>query len=315
MNIYLAGPMHGYPLYNFPAFDRAVEVVSAAGHNAISPAQMQRDYGFNEHSEGFSAADYQNAMRLNYSCILQSDAIAFLDGWEDSTGANLERSFGLKLGLPFYRVGQELRPERIIGFSGFAQSGKDTAASFLTERGWERRAFADPLRSILYALNPIAQVNHVYDEEHRLASLVDNMGWDDAKQIPEIRSLLQRLGTEGGRKHIANDIWTRTLFERQHGPNLVITDARFQNEVDAIHQRNGIVVRVERPGVGPVNGHVSEDIPTGFDYTIINDGSLDDLKNQVLSLVGGSEPNQYVRSDSGQNDIENGTVLPDSVRS
>ncbi len=42
----------------------------------------------------------------------------------------------------------------LIGFAGAARSGKDTAASFLVERGWQRKAFADPVRNMLYALNP-----------------------------------------------------------------------------------------------------------------------------------------------------------------
>ena len=41
----------------------------------------------------------------------------------------------------------------ILGFAGPAGAGKDTAAAHLVaHHGYERRAFADPMRAALYAL-------------------------------------------------------------------------------------------------------------------------------------------------------------------
>ena len=49
--------------------------------------------------------------------------------------------------------------------------------------------------------------------------------------------------------------------------------------------RGGRVWRVSRPGVGPINDHISEvgldDYP--FDAVIDNDGTLDDLHERVLA--------------------------------
>ena len=49
----------------------------------------------------------------------------------------------------------------IVGFSGYARCGKDTAADHLVEHyGFEHRGFADKLREALYALNPIIVLPH-----------------------------------------------------------------------------------------------------------------------------------------------------------
>jgi hypothetical protein len=65
--------------------------------------------------------------------------------------------------------------------------------------------------------------------------------------------------------------------------NWIITDTRFPNEAQAIKDAGGIIIRVTRPGIGPVNDHPSE---TGlnqwkFDYEIQNDGTLENLINSV----------------------------------
>ncbi len=65
--------------------------------------------------------------------------------------------------------------------------------------------------------------------------------------------------------------------------NWIITDTRFPNEAQAIKDADGIIIRVTRPGIGPVNDHPSE---TGlnqwkFDYEIQNDGTLENLINSV----------------------------------
>jgi len=277
--IYVAGPMSGYPLWNFPAFDQASQFIRSLGYRAVSPAELDRQVGFDETDPDvvFDETDWAEAMRRDYAALLLCDAIALLPGWELSRGAKLERAFAELIGHPVFRLelgdAPRLLPEQIIGFCGYAQSGKDTAAAILTDLGWDRRAFADPIKEIALAMNP-----RVGDST--LVEAVRHFGWEGAKKSPEVRSLLQRLGTEGGRRHIADDVWTRTLFERPHGPLLVISDVRFEDEVAAIRSRGGIVVRVQRDGVGPANDHPSEAIPS-HDLVIDNDGSVADLALEV----------------------------------
>lgn len=73
------------------------------------------------------------------------------------------------------------------------------------------------------------------------------------------RLLMQLLGTECGRHIIHPNVWINALFadykptgEFNHihdatiYPNWIITDVRFPNEVKAIKERDGIVIRINR---------------------------------------------------------------------
>jgi hypothetical protein len=177
----------------------------------------------------------------------------------------------------------------IIGLCGYAQSGKDTAAAHLVEsHGWARVAFADPLREMMLELNPVVPMETgVY---LRLRRLVETSGWDEAKKNPEVRRLLQALGTEAGRKVLGDDIWVdvaakkiRKLFPQ----NVVLTDVRFENEARMILGMKGRVIRIERPGVGAVNGHVSENgIPDRYiSEVIVNGGGIGDLCSKIERSV------------------------------
>lgn len=178
----------------------------------------------------------------------------------------------------------------ILGVCGFAQSGKDTAAGFLIERGWKRLAFADALRESVYRLNPVVPLNVPVDPPIRVQDLVDMFGWDVVKvEYPEIRQLLQRMGTEVGRGIYGESFWVdRVLAQIEPGQNYVITDVRFPNEVDAVRSVGGVVYRIYREGVNAVNGHISD---TGvddleIDGILLNDGDLADLEQRVLAAVG-----------------------------
>lgn len=188
----------------------------------------------------------------------------------------------------------------IIGMSGFARAGKDEIAKVLVrDHGFVRVAFADKLRDFLYALNPICNV-HGYNNINWVVGqgvlyvqdIIDKYGWDGYKETvygPEIRRLLQRLGTEAGRQVMWDTIWIdAALTGFDPDANIVVSDARFFNEFDAIRERGGEIWRVERPGVGPANDHASEmeaiDYPH-FKYTIQNDGTLEDLPKWVGALM------------------------------
>ena len=186
---------------------------------------------------------------------------------------------------------------QVIGFCGFAQSGKDTAASFLVERGWTRLAFADILRQSLYNLNPPTVLEETYDEEGalnacrllRVQPIVDAMGWDVAKTVfPEIRELLQRFGTEVGRELYGENFWVdRVMKQIVHPGRYVITDVRFPNEEIAVHKAGGRLFRINRGGVVAVNGHASEDIDRlQIDGVIPNTSDVDKFRAVVLEAVG-----------------------------
>lgn len=171
----------------------------------------------------------------------------------------------------------------IIGLSGYARSGKDTVAELLVlNYGFKRVAFADGIRKALLELNPF-----IYDGV-RLNETVDMYGWEVAKSKDEVRRLLQVMGTEVGRKLIHEDVWVWRLFNSiGTDERIVIPDVRFPNEANVIKDRGGEVWRINRQNHHAVNDHVSEHAMDNymFDRAIFNDGSLDDLSDEVFMLM------------------------------
>lgn len=97
--VYLAGPMRGLPLYNFPAFDEARDKLVAKGVEVISPADLDREVGFHETDE-YVPGFFYAAMRRDIEAILKVDTIVLLPGWEDSAGCKIELTVAQAIGLP-----------------------------------------------------------------------------------------------------------------------------------------------------------------------------------------------------------------------
>lgn len=68
-------------------------------------------------------------------------------------------------------------------------------------------------------------------------------------------------------------------------PKWIIPDLRFPNELEAIKKRGGITIRVVRESV-PFASHPSETAldHAEFDYTILNNGTLDELFKEVKKV-------------------------------
>ena len=180
-----------------------------------------------------------------------------------------------------------MTPPRLIGIAGYARSGKSTVATAVhevTDGDYVIREFKEALQQVLLAQNPLVhKVGHV---EYRLVEVVEELGWDGAKDAyPEVRRLMIDLGTKGCRQFIGDDVWLQATFRTVGDDDrCVFTDCRFPNEAKAIKRFGGQVWRIERPGFGPINGHPSEhaldDFP--FDRVINNDATPDALRRAVL---------------------------------
>jgi len=174
----------------------------------------------------------------------------------------------------------------IIGLTGYARTGKDTVADILaTRHGFQKRAFADPMREGLYRLNPAVEMDGYLVD---LARAVDLCGWEYVKgHAVGFRGLMQRFGTSVGRELWGADFWVNQAMSGVDGL-VVFSDVRFPNEADAIQAVGGHIWRIVRPDVGAVNSHVSEVAMDCFDVdaVISNDGDLPSLVAKVESLVG-----------------------------
>jgi len=185
----------------------------------------------------------------------------------------------------------------LIGFTGRKGAGKDTAASFLIEQGYARIAFADKLKEA---------VANLLDMPTQEVDSFKNDGWLTIRRpgtYPETmdgREFLQRFGTEMGRNTFGQNFWidqwqdTYTALsvmepDKFH-TGVVVTDVRFTNEALAIHQAGGYIIDIARSGYEP-DGHASEEpLPSNIiDAYILNDGSLEDLREKVFATIYGLE--------------------------
>ena len=192
----------------------------------------------------------------------------------------------------------------VIGITGLAQNGKSSAAKRLEERwNYEPFAFADQLKSMALVLDPFVSINNpdmdnpLYASEvaylMRLSALVTVEGWEKAKAKPEVRRFLQVLGTEGARGHFGPNVWVDALdiqLSESYAQDAVISDVRFQNEVDYIKELAGTMLRVVRimpdgqPFRATDGAHASERDIIGLpvDYELpVRDGDMDSLYHQV----------------------------------
>lgn len=108
---YLAGPMRGYEDFNFPAFDAAAANLRRVGWTILSPADRDREHGFDETRNTLDGFDLEAAMRDDLRWIIDdADSIILLPGWERSTGAKIERLVAETCGKDVfeYHVGWDL---------------------------------------------------------------------------------------------------------------------------------------------------------------------------------------------------------------
>lgn len=207
----------------------------------------------------------------------------------------------------------------IIGFVGLIGAGKDTAADYLVNfHGFRRDSFANTLKDAVAAVFGWDRtlLEGRTKEAREWREQVDPW-WAERLNMPHLtpRWILQYWGTEVCRSGFHDDMWIASLENkmRKTGDNIVISDVRFPNEIAAIRNSGGIVVRVKRgedpdwyrdacdANAGPkcINWslaskrlkdrgiHASETAwcGTNFDAIVNNDTSIDDLYKQIESLV------------------------------
>lgn len=186
---------------------------------------------------------------------------------------------------------------RLIGLGGKLRSGKDAVADHLVETyGFVKIGMSDALHEAMLVLDPIVEVEQGWDygEAVRYSTLIAVDGYVEAKKRPEVRRLLQQLGTEVGRDMIDENVWVDIIARKINvhltaGTSVAVTGLRFLNELTMVRTFAGQAWWIDRPGLEPAQAstHASENGVTGslFDRTIVNDGTLEDLYAKVDGLV------------------------------
>ena len=207
----------------------------------------------------------------------------------------------------------------IIAIAGLIGSGKDTAADYLcTVHGFKRMSFAGALKDAVAAVfnwdRELLEGSTKSSREWR--EQVDEW-WANRLQIPHLtpRWILQHWGTEVCRRGFHDAIWVASVENklRNTKDDIVLTDCRFANELDAIKNAGGITLRTNRgpepewyyyaelyntiTNAGQIelcmsklkyyNVHASEYSSVGlkYDYLIDNNGTIDDLHKQIASVI------------------------------
>jgi hypothetical protein len=207
----------------------------------------------------------------------------------------------------------------IIGFVGLIGSGKDTAADYLVNfHGFRRDSFAGTLKdsvSVVFGWDRTLLEGRT-KESREWREKQDNW-WTNRLGIAITpRWVLQNWGTEVCRKGFHDDIWIASLENklRNSTDDIVISDVRFPNEIRAIHNAGGSVIRVRR-GEEPewfdaalsynrgergnmswavsrakldkLKIHASEYSWVGgkIDRVVANDGTIDELYTQIKNLA------------------------------
>ena len=202
----------------------------------------------------------------------------------------------------------------IIGICGLIGSGKDTIADYLVNiHEFRRDSFAATLKDAVSAV-------FGWDRDMLEGRTRSSRAWREepdewwsqrlGREITP-RWILQYWGTEVCRRGFDDDIWIASLENklRNSPDDVVISDCRFPNEIEAIRAQGGHVIRVVR-GPDPewfsaARDHVRlgtaapHNLPhasewawagTEFDRMIDNNSSMDDLYQQISCLVRDLRP-------------------------
>lgn len=179
---------------------------------------------------------------------------------------------------------------------------------------WEIKKFAYILKQIASLLTNIS-VEDLEKEEVKNSYLGNEWNYNNIDEFIRapiksprkigdtkmtVRQLLQELGTECGRDVLHPDVWVNSLFSNYKTTfthdeiqkynsvqNWIITDMRFTNELEAVKQKNGITIRINRYTGNTDHQHKSETALDNaeFDYVIDNKGDIQELILKVREIL------------------------------
>lgn len=176
---------------------------------------------------------------------------------------------------------------KIIGIAGKKFSGKDTLGNFFVDKyEYEQIAYADPLKEIGKLFG--------FTHEQLYGSKKEEL--DDFWKVSP-RKFLQFVGTDLFRNNsntispnMGPNTWTNIVKKKiQDNPNkcFVVTDVRFPNEAELVKELGGIIIKLNRHSIHN-DDHASESLIDSLtsDFEFDNNGSIEDLYNNVLTTLG-----------------------------
>jgi hypothetical protein len=197
-----------------------------------------------------------------------------------------------------------------VGILGFIGSGKGTVGDILSDVGFEKISFASHLKdvtSVMFGWDRNLLEGDT-DESREFREEVDPFWSDKLERKFTPRLALQLMGTEVGRNVFGENIWIHSLENKikDVSKHYVVTDVRFQNEIDWIRKQKGILIEIRR-GKLPLWYNVADKANNGcqhsisvmkdieihesewkwinkqnVDHVVRNDGTLEDLRESMI---------------------------------
>ena len=201
----------------------------------------------------------------------------------------------------------------VIGLQGKKRSGKDTFANFLIkhlkDKKVARTAFANPLKEMLSDISGV----DFFSEENKETDMVFMLNMVKFQEYTNLlldvsvfyqldkfarlegfgtlyiytskRKLMQFFGTDICRKYKGDLYWVNKLEAPSDADVLIVTDVRFQTEVDKIKSLGGIIVEIKNPLIESSDSHSSENAVLPFDWEVYNSGTLNDLEGAAYRFI------------------------------
>lgn len=199
-----------------------------------------------------------------------------------------------------------------VGIVGFIGSGKGTVGDILSKFGFEKISFASHLKDVTSVMfgwdRKLLEGDTAESRDFR--EKIDPFWSKKLNREFTPRLALQLMGTEVGRNVFGQNLWIHALENKiDKDENYIVTDVRFQNEIDWIRGQKGIIIEIRR-GELPRWYKVASLANTGcqhsievmkdigihesewkwignhnVDHVIRNDGSLEDLEQSIISCL------------------------------
>lgn len=161
---------------------------------------------------------------------------------------------------------------RIIGLVGRSRVGKDTAAHYLA-----------PMYTLKRLATPVKKAcQEIYGWDMNLLETNDKELVDPRWKLTPRRAMVHL--TESIKQFMGEDFFTRRFFDTWDGTPIVIPDVRYESDVEAIHQRGGVTIKILRTGT-PYHPFESEVDTAQTTFTVRNDGTIDEFRSKILGCL------------------------------
>lgn len=167
----------------------------------------------------------------------------------------------------------------IIGIMGQKFNGKDTIADYICKTyHFKKLAFATVLKSVCTLIYNLSHTQLNSNDKETV----------DLRYNKSPRQIMQDIGQK--LKELDPDIWINHLNEerKKTSKNIVISDVRFQNEVDYINKNGGIIIKVINPRIFSNDTNISEtELLSNINYNVlvINDSSKQELYYKLDTIM------------------------------